>query len=249
MWKDLFYFSKSDRRAIAFFVLVIAVSTVLRVNLPRRGPSQGHESGLPADSVAWPAAGAMRQSAAGHGEPVNEAERADARADLRQSTSGVARQAAGDEASRGRSGGTGQVYRRRVKYPPGTVLDLNAADTAQLVMVPGIGSYFARRIVGYRERLGGYCSTAQLLEIEGLPDSVTGWFQVADTFRVRSIPVNRSTLDELRGHPYISYRMARAMVDFRRREGAIRGPAQLALLEEFDARDLQRVTPYLDFGD
>ena len=42
------------------------------------------------------------------------------------------------------------------KLKPGATIDLNTADTTLLKRVPGIGSSFARRIVKYRELLGGY---------------------------------------------------------------------------------------------
>ncbi|MBO4499394.1 MAG: helix-hairpin-helix domain-containing protein [Bacteroidaceae bacterium] len=234
MWKDLFYFSKSDRRAISFFVLVIAVTAVLRVSIPRRSPLGNLEEALQGDSTALFVAADVPKSETQR-EPVGRI----------AETPRSGNTTVGVEAGRN---DMEPLYRRRVKYPQGTVLDLNEADTAQLVMVPGIGSYFACRITEYRDRLGGFYSTGQLLEINRLPDSVIKWFVVADTFRVKKISVNRSTLDQLSGHPYISYRMAKALTDFRRREGAIKNPAQLALLEEFGERDLERVVPYLDFG-
>ena len=51
------------------------------------------------------------------------------------------------------------VYQRPPKLEEGQTVDLNAADTTQLKMVPGIGSYFARQIVNYRKRLGGFSHT------------------------------------------------------------------------------------------
>ena len=51
------------------------------------------------------------------------------------------------------------------KYPEGTVIDLNQADTASLKRIPGIGSGLARMIVAYRNRLGGFYSVSQLQEI------------------------------------------------------------------------------------
>ena len=57
------------------------------------------------------------------------------------------------------------AFQRQPKLEEGQTVNLNTADTAQLKMVPGIGSYFARQIVNYRKRLGGFSTTAQLMEI------------------------------------------------------------------------------------
>ncbi len=50
---------------------------------------------------------------------------------------------------------------------PGTV-PLNSATVEQLMTVPGIGEAFARRIVDYREAVGGFASLEQLMEVEGI---------------------------------------------------------------------------------
>ena len=96
--------------------------------------------------------------------------------------------------------------------------------------------------------MGGYSDIAQLMEIDGLPDSLMQWFVVADTVPVRKIKVNASTLAELRKHPYIDFYQARAIVEFRRERGNIKGPEQLSFMEEFTDQDLERLKPYLDFN-
>ena len=50
------------------------------------------------------------------------------------------------------------------KYQPGTVINLNEADTTELKKVPGIGSAIARMIVNYRTQLGGFYKIEQLQE-------------------------------------------------------------------------------------
>ena len=138
--------------------------------------------------------------------------------------------------------------RYNVKTRPVSQIDLNASDSSDLVKLPGIGPVYAARIIRYREKLGGYTNIAQLMEIEGLPDSLMEWFVVADTVSLRKIKVNSLTLAELRKHPYIDFYQARAIVEFRRERGKIRGPEQLSFMEEFTDQDLERLKPYLDFN-
>ena len=134
-----------------------------------------------------------------------------------------------------------------VKSRPVEALDLNALDSSELVRLPGIGPATAMKITGYRERLGGYSGVTQLAEIEGLPDSLMKWFIITDTIPIRKIAVNTATLTQLRRHPYIDFYQARAIVEFRRERGMIKGPEQLSFMEEFTAQDLIRLEPYLDF--
>ena len=138
--------------------------------------------------------------------------------------------------------------RYTAKSRPPEPLDLNMADSTELVRLPGIGAATAMKIIRYRERLGGYTEISQLAEIEGLPDSLMKWFIITDTIPVNRIAVNKATLAELRRHPYIDFYQARAIVEFRNERGIIKSPEQLSFLEEFTAQDLIRLKPYLDFS-
>ena len=137
--------------------------------------------------------------------------------------------------------------RYTAKTRPLSPLDLNTVDSSGLVKLPGIGPAYALRIMRYREQLGGYTAVSQLAEIEGLPDSLMEWFKITDSIPVRKIPVNSSTLTELRYHPYLDFYQARAIVEYRKERGNIKGPEQLSFMEEFTEQDLERLLPYLDF--
>lgn len=133
-----------------------------------------------------------------------------------------------------------------LKYPEGTVLDLNAADTTQLMKVPGIGSGLAKMIVTYRNRLGGFASVAQLQELAYLDSSVNRWFAIRSGI-YRPLKVNKAGLDVLRNHPYMNFYRAKAILEYRRKRGKITGLSQLSLFQEFTEEDLLKLKPYLDF--
>ena len=137
--------------------------------------------------------------------------------------------------------------RYTAKTKPVSPLDLNALDSTELVKMPGIGPTFAKKIIRYREQLGGYSDINQLTEIEGLPDSLMKWFIITDTIPLGKIAVNTATFAELRRHPYIDFYQARAIEEYRRERGKIKGPEQLSFMEEFTDQDLVRLEPYLDF--
>ena len=133
------------------------------------------------------------------------------------------------------------------KLPRGRQLDLNAADSAELLRVPGVGPYFARRIVRYRQRLGGFVSPEQLREIPNLPDSVQTWFRVTAEKAQRPLRLNTATFRELLRHPYLNYEQVKAIVNYRERQGALQTLQELSLSGAFSAADLERLTPYVSF--
>jgi len=134
-----------------------------------------------------------------------------------------------------------------VKLQPQERIVLNTADTAQLRKVPGIGHYFARKIVEYRERLGGYVSVQQLLEIENFPDTAVNYFIIPDDTQLRKLNLNRLSLNELKRHPYISFYQARAIVDYRRLHGPLESLQQLSLSRDFPPEAIRRLAPYVEF--
>ena len=146
-----------------------------------------------------------------------------------------------------------EVVRERdtVRYPVklqlGEHISLNSADTSQLRKVPGIGSYYARKIVAYRERLGGYCRVEQLLEIENFPEAAVAYFTVSDHPRLQKLNLNRLSQNELKRHPYINYYQAREIVDYRRLHGRLESLQQLSLLKDFPKEAIERLEPYVEF--
>ena len=139
------------------------------------------------------------------------------------------------------------TLRYPVKLQPQERIVLNMSDTAQLRKVPGIGHYFARKIVEYRERLGGYVRVQQLLEIEDFPDTAVNYFIIPDDTRLRKLNLNRLSLNELKRHPYINFYQARAIVDYRRLHGPLESLQQLSLSRDFPPEAIKRLAPYVEF--
>jgi len=139
--------------------------------------------------------------------------------------------------------------RDTVKYPikikETEHIALNSADTSQLKRVPGIGSGFARAIVGYRERLGGFVSPSQLSEISNFPVESIKYFTV-DNASPRKLNLNTASMQTLRRHPYISYYQAKAILD-KRRQHRIESFAELSLLRDFPPEAIRRLEPYVEF--
>ena len=97
-------------------------------------------------------------------------------------------------------------------------LELNTADSAALVALRGIGPYYARKILDYRERLGGFVDAAQLLEIEGIDSERFAGFSedvTVDAKKIRKIDLWHASDTVLARHPYIGAKGARSVLRYR----------------------------------
>ncbi len=143
-----------------------------------------------------------------------------------------------------------QTPARVEKYPVGTIVELNTADTIILKKVPGIGSAFSNRIIKYRNLLGGFYSVTQLAEVYGIDEdrynSLRDWFCVNPKL-IRKRHINHLPEDSISRHPYISYKQARVMKQLCRQKGKLEGWENLILLEEFTDYDRERISPYISF--
>ena len=108
------------------------------------------------------------------------------------------------------------VFARLRPYIDIPRLDINKADSAALLALPGIGPYFAGKVVEYRKRLGGYSSAEQLMEIyhfdrekyEGLQDLIT--CSQPEPFALWELQET-----DLARHPHISRSEAHGIVIYR----------------------------------
>jgi DNA uptake protein ComE-like DNA-binding protein len=101
---------------------------------------------------------------------------------------------------------------------PRIMVELNTADSLALLTLYGIGPSFAKRIIKYRNLLGGFYSKDQLLEIYGFDqerlDKIYAYCDV-DPVGIKKININTIKTDDLKKHPYLDYYTAKAIVDQR----------------------------------
>ncbi|MCD4682380.1 MAG: helix-hairpin-helix domain-containing protein [Bacteroidales bacterium] len=132
------------------------------------------------------------------------------------------------------------------------VIELNSADTLDLQQLRGIGPSFAKRIVKYRELLGGYCRTEQLLEVYGM-DSLR-YAGIKDHLSLNYISIlkinlNQATIKEMIKHPYIEFYLAKSIITYREETGGYKNLEELRNAKLIYEELYQKIKPYLTLTD
>lgn len=129
------------------------------------------------------------------------------------------------------------------------VIHLNTADTTELKKLKGIGSYFSKAIIKYRELLGGYNNVEQLKEIYHMypevVNSIAGHL-VIDISKLKKINVNSATVKELKKHPYINWNVANLIVNYRGKHGQYQSLEDIMKTDLVDEKLYLKIAPYLE---
>lgn len=132
------------------------------------------------------------------------------------------------------------------KFKKEVQIDLNSTDSTQLTRIPGIGPYFAHRIIAYGQRLGGYSNISQLKEIKNFPEGLDKWFTI-QTAVSKVILINRQDFKKLLSHPYLNFEQVKAIVNYREKMGKIHTLQELSNNAAFTESDFLRLEPYVNF--
>lgn len=129
-------------------------------------------------------------------------------------------------------------------------VNLNAADSMALEMLPGIGPILSARIIKYRNKLGGFYAVAQLKEVYGISDST--FEKISPKIEIvkdslKKIPVNLADQKTLATHPYIGWSNAKLILRYRQAHGDYKNIEQLASIWAIERNNLDRLLPYLSF--
>ena len=128
-------------------------------------------------------------------------------------------------------------------------IDMNRADSIEWENLPGIGGKTARRIIKYRERLGGFVSKFQLLEIKYFDSSLLLSNQIdfrVDTSNIRKININTCDIIELYKHPYIGKELAKRLWEYRKLHFPLTRE-KLEMMKSITRESIIQFSVYLDF--
>jgi competence ComEA-like helix-hairpin-helix protein len=158
-------------------------------------------------------------------------------------------------ASRKFGGYKSGVRRKWVDYKSGgnrkiQAIDINTADSAAWVALNGIGPGFAKRIMTYREKLGGFYQVDQLKEVYGL-DSL--WVKENKALLkvgagvYRFLAINQVEWKDFK-HPYLPYGQSKVVLAYRKQHGVLKDFEALEKIQLLDLVAWKRLKPYLSFA-
>lgn len=127
-------------------------------------------------------------------------------------------------------------------------INLNTADTSQFMTIYGVGAFYAKQIIRYREKLGGYFVKEQLLEV---------WKMTPETYEiikervyinesdVKRININSVTIDQLKIHPYLNWNKANSIIKMRAQKNSFKNIEEIKESVLIDSETYEKLFPYL----
>ena len=130
----------------------------------------------------------------------------------------------------------------------GSMIDLNLADSGDLIRLPGIGPVLSERIIKYRDLLGGYYRKEQLTEVYQLTqerfDRISPMI-LTDTLNIHRINLNSLRADSLTYHPYVSKFQFLAIIKYRDLVGRIERIGEIEENNLLPPEVYEKIRPYL----
>lgn len=124
-------------------------------------------------------------------------------------------------------------------------INVNSCDSIELKKLPGIGNVLSKRIIKYRDMLGGFYAIDQLNEVYGLNmdtyKNIKKHLVVDDSYN--RLLLNALTFKEILRHPYIDYEQTKCLVNYRNKETL--SLETLKTSNCISEQNLKRLTPYL----
>ncbi|MEX1188587.1 MAG: helix-hairpin-helix domain-containing protein [Bacteroidia bacterium] len=129
-------------------------------------------------------------------------------------------------------------------------LELNSADSLQLIKLKGIGPYWAKRILRFRNQWGGFYSSKQLLQMKGFPDSVFVLIEnqvIVDTSLIKKIPINTILYEDFKKHPLSWYGVGKSIVNYRDQHGDFRSVEDFRKIYSLKPEQIEALSRYIEF--
>lgn len=129
-----------------------------------------------------------------------------------------------------------------------TLINLNTADTTEFMKIYGIGAFYAKQIIRYREKLGGYLTKEQLFEVWKMTteayDKIKDHVFISEK-DVKRININSVTIEELKVHPYLKWNQANSIVKMRIQRNGFKNIEEIKESVLIDSETYEKLFPYL----
>lgn len=145
--------------------------------------------------------------------------------------------------------------RPKVKYIPKVFeekkiqkLEINSASVEELEKLKGIGPFFAKQIMKYRDKLGGFANKEQILEVWKMTvetyDNLIPQIEI-DKSKIRKLKINEVTPEELKNHPYLNWSQVNSIIKMRAQRTNFNNINEIQESKLIDAETFEKLIPYL----
>lgn len=128
------------------------------------------------------------------------------------------------------------------------LVDLNTASIEEFTNLKGIGQFYAKQIIRYREQLGGFCNKEQLLEVWKMNletyDKIKD-FVFSSKSQFKQISLNTTNVNELNAHPYLDWNQANSIIKMRQQRDAFKTIEEIKESVLIDEETYNKIAPYL----
>lgn len=147
----------------------------------------------------------------------------------------------------GKSGNLEKKVFSKVEKPKISV-ELNSATQEDLMRINGIGESFAKWIINYRNRLGGFSKPEQLLEVWKIDIEKYAQIEpyiIVNSSQISKIKLNSVSIEELKKHPYLNWNIANSIIKIRERKKGFRAVEEIKESVLIDEECFEKLKPYL----
>jgi competence ComEA-like helix-hairpin-helix protein len=128
------------------------------------------------------------------------------------------------------------------------LINLNTADTTEFMKIYGIGAFYAKQIIRYREKLGGFFKKEQLFEVWKMTteayDKIKDHVFISEK-DVKRININSVTIEELKVHPYLKWNQANSIIKMRIQRNGFKNIEEIKESVLIDSETYEKLFPYL----
>lgn len=132
---------------------------------------------------------------------------------------------------------------------PIVVKDINTASEEDLIKIHGVGQKLATRIIGYRNKLGGFSVNDQLYEVyyldKEVADKIIANYKVIDLPKITKININSATFKEVLAIVYVDYELTKKIFQYKKTVGTIESIDELKKIDNFPLEKFNRIALYL----
>jgi DNA uptake protein ComE-like DNA-binding protein len=130
-----------------------------------------------------------------------------------------------------------------------SIIDINKATEEDLKSVNGIGEELAKRIIQYRNKLGGFTYNYQLYEVWNLDrivaDKVLNLYGVIDQPEIKKININTAAFKEVLSIVYIDYELCKKIFNHKKEIAEYQSLEELKKIEGFPLDKYELIILYL----